>query len=50
MPWTYVSLVTSCDDLSCSTNEICEMVGSTFQCVCNGDYEGDDCQELGKLF
>ena len=40
--------MSSCDDLSCNENEMCVMVGSTYQCVCNGDYEGENCDNLGK--
>ena len=47
---TGISLVSSCNDLSCAANQICLMVGNTYQCVCTADYKGENCEELGKRY
>ena len=42
--------VKSCEDLSCGTNEICVVSGDTYECVCHGDYEGENCQNPGLSY
>ncbi|XP_028410753.1 uncharacterized protein LOC114533436 isoform X5 [Dendronephthya gigantea] len=35
----------NCDELTCGRNEICVAVGDTHQCVCNADFEGENCDK-----
>jgi hypothetical protein len=45
----YFNLVTSCDDLSCGENEMCVEEGDSYKCVCHSDYEGENCDQKGRL-
>jgi hypothetical protein len=43
-------LATNCSVLTCGKNQVCENIDGIFQCVCHGDYTGNDCSELRKYF
>ena len=41
-------IAVNCSVLTCGTNEICVQLNNIYQCVCHGDYTGEDCSTLGK--
>jgi hypothetical protein len=43
-------LAISCSVLTCGNNQVCENVDGIPQCLCHGDYTGDDCSDLRKCF
>ena len=46
----FLSLVLNCDEIICGKNEICVAVGDTHQCVCDPDFEGENCNKRGRYY